>query len=49
MKYSFAKIVLFSSLFLFIMTSCRKESTVSDFVNPNSRVCTTYASQFEAV
>ncbi len=49
MKYSLVKIVLFSSLFLFIMTSCRKESTVSDFVNPNSRVCTTYASQFEAV
>lgn len=34
---------------LVCLTSCRKESEVSDLVNPNSRTCKSYTQQFEAV
>ena len=31
------------------LVSCRKESEVSEMINPNSRICKTYTQQFEAV
>lgn len=34
---------------LMALTGCRKESEVSDFANPNGRICKTYSQQFEAV
>ncbi len=49
MKFLSKQNILFLSLLLLLTASCRKESTVDDFVNPNSRVSTTYAAQFETV
>ncbi len=48
MKLSIHKIYLLAVV-LTLMAGCRKESEVSDFVNPSSRVCKTYSQQFEAV
>ncbi len=49
MKQSFTNIIVLSALLLVTMASCRKESTVEKFVNPNSRTCFSYSTQFEAV
>lgn len=50
MKHSFNKIVLASTILLTVMASCRKESEVSDIVNPNNyKVSNSYAKQFEMV
>lgn len=38
-----------AALLVLSAASCRKESGVSKMVNPNDRVCSSYASQFEAV
>jgi hypothetical protein len=49
MKNPINKALFFALVVLVGMTSCRKESEVSDLVNPNSRTCKTYTQQFEAV
>ncbi len=49
MKFLSNKNILLLALLLLTTVSCRKESTVSDFVNPNSRVSTSYSTQFETV
>lgn len=36
-------------LTLVVAVSCRKESEVEEFINPQGRVCKTYSQQFEAV
>lgn len=48
MKSICLKLSLFA-LTLVMIVSCRKESEVEEFVNPNSRICMTYSQQFEAV
>ena len=49
MKLSVKKIVCVSLLLPLCFTSCRKESEVSDLVNPNGGKCRTYLQQFESV
>ena len=49
MKYTLYKTAIVSLVVMMGMTSCRKDSEVSDLVNPNSRICKTYTQQFEAV
>lgn len=49
MKLKFDKTLLLSFGALLLVASCRKESAVSDFVNPNIRTSTSYAAQFETV
>lgn len=47
MKYIYK--FFFFLLILVTISGCRKESEVSDLINPNSQRCFTYAKQFEAV
>ena len=49
MKYSFYKKAVFSLVVLVGLSSCRKESEVSELVNPNNRTCKSFTQQFEAV
>lgn len=49
MKYPLYRTAILSLVVMICLTSCRKESEVSDLTNPNSRICKTYTQQFEAV
>lgn len=48
MKVSIYKIIVLT-VAVAALAGCRKESDVTDFVNPNSRVAKTYSQQFETV
>ncbi len=49
MNFSYNKIMVLSLLVALMASSCRKESTVSDFDNPNIRTNISYSAQFESV
>ncbi|MBQ6069142.1 MAG: hypothetical protein IJK84_06535 [Bacteroidales bacterium] len=49
MKYRIHKSAVIILALTITLAACRKESEVSDIINPNSRTCKTFTQQFEAV
>ena len=47
--FKYNRLLAVSLVLLVCLSACRKESEVSDLVNPNSRICKSYTQQFEAV